>query len=89
MSKIVDFNPSKRETIKQFEMIKEIIDKVEPEKITEMVIFIKTSDENVGNAVLAYGPTWATIGQLSMFLEELKLELYTEDFLDLEDDSAL
>lgn len=89
MSKIVEFNPNKRDTIKKFETMKQIMDKVDPEKITEMLVFIKTTDEDTGNAVWAYGPTWAMIGQLSVFLEELKLELYAEDFLDSEDEDEL
>lgn len=80
MSKIVEFDPSKRQIVQQLEFFKKMMSEIAPDQVAEIMFYVKTEDEKIHCA--AYGPTWEMTGRLKTFLHELEIELYATDFLD-------
>lgn len=89
MSKIVEFDAARRDITKKFDELKNILAKTDPEKISQFIIYIKTGEHKKDVKCWAYNPDWEMTGQVQMFIEEIKLELYAEDFLDSDDDTEL
>ena len=91
MSKVVEFDPSKRQIANQFIEFKKLLESIPPEKVSEMIVYVKTDNETEDGKLYAwaYAPTWDMIGRMQNFLREIEIELYMGDFLDDEDEDEI
>lgn len=78
--KIIDFDPNKRITKKDYQKLLDTLAKLDPETLDSVVVIYNHQNRTPG--LLAYGLTWAAVGAAHTMLTTLGQELLREQFND-------